>query len=363
MNSDLDNGTPNKIKVAVVGLGIGQHHLRAYRSLPDQFEIAAICDIDLAKAQEVAPTFGVTAVTSDLAELCRMEDLEVIDICTPPHLHVPQVLQVLEAGKHAICEKPLASSLAAVDELIEAESRSGRRVMPIFQYRFGNGAQKLRHLIVQGLTGQAYLATIETAWRRRPEYYAIPWRGKWKTELGGAIVGHAIHAHDLLFYLLGPAKNVFARTATLVNAIEVEDCASISLEMANGALASLSVTLGSSVEITRQRYCFSNLVAESNTQPYASNTSDPWLISGDSSELSAKIEAALADYQPQPEGFAGQFSHFYQAIRQEEQLPVTLTDARRSIELITAIYHSARTRQPVELPLGPEHPLYSGWIP
>jgi predicted dehydrogenase len=353
----------DKLRVAVVGLGIGQHHLRAYSALPEQFEVVALCDIDLAKAQQVASQLGITRVTTDLAELCRLDELDVIDICTPPHLHVPQALQVLEAGKYAICEKPLASSLAAVDELFQVEARTGRRVMPIFQYRFGNGIQKLRHLMAKGLTGRAYLATIETAWRRRPEYYAVPWRGKWKTELGGAIVGHAIHAHDLLFYVLGPAKNLFARTATLVNAIEVEDCASISLEMADGSLASLSVTLGSSAEITRQRYCFSNVTAESNIQPYASNTSDPWLFSGDTPELTAQIEAALAECVPQPEGFAGQFSRFYQAIRQGTELPVTLTDARRSMELITAIYHSARTGQPVTLPLGADHPLYQGWMP
>jgi predicted dehydrogenase len=360
-----------KLKVAIVGLGIGQHHLRAYLNLPEQFEIVALCDIDQAKAEETAQSFGlaqdkaynITRVVTDLAELCRIEELDVIDICTPPHLHAPQVLQVLEAGKYAICEKPLASSLAAVDELTEAERRSGRRVMPIFQYRFGNGAQKLRHLMAEGLAGQPYLATVETAWRRRPAYYAVPWRGKWQTELGGAIVGHAIHAHDLLFHLLGPARSVFARTATLVNQIEVEDCASVSLEMNNGALVSLSVTLGSPVEITRHRYCFSNLVAESNTEPYAKNSADPWQFSADTPELATQIEAALQQYRPQPEGFEGQFSRFHRALETGEELPVTLADARRSLELITAIYHSSRTRQPVELPIGADHPLYKGWAP
>jgi predicted dehydrogenase len=353
----------DKLRVAVVGLGIGQHHLQGYARLPEYFEVVALCDIDRPKAEQVAASSGGARVTTDLAEVCEMAEVEVIDICTPPHLHVPQVLQVLEAGKHAICEKPLASSLAAVDRLVEAEKQSGKRVMPIFQYRFGNGLQKLRYLMAKGLTGQPYLSTVETAWRRRPEYYDVPWRGKWQTELGGAIVGHAIHAHDLLFYLLGPARNLFARTATLVNKIEVEDCASISLEMANGSLASLSVTLGSTVEITRQRYCFSNLVAESNTQPYSSNTSEPWLFSADTPELAAQIEAVLADYIPQPEGYAGQFWRFYQALREQGDLPVTLADARRSLELITAIYHSARTGQAVELPLSSDHPLYEGWMP
>jgi predicted dehydrogenase len=354
----------DKLRVAVVGMGIGRSHLRAYHSLPEQFEIVALCDIDLPKAEAVAAQLDDTTIdiTGDLAELCRRDDIEVIDICTPPHLHVPQVLQVLAAGKHAVCEKPLASSLADVDRVIEAEARSGRRVMPIFQYRFGHGIQKLRHLMAQGLTGQAYLATVETAWRRRPAYYAVPWRGKWQTELGGAIVGHAIHAHDLLCYTLGPVKSVFARVKTLVNDIEVEDTAAISLEMADGSLATLAVTLGSSDEISRHRFCFSNLTAESNTRSYTSS-GDPWKFTPDTPELAPQIEAALESFVPQPEGFPGQFFRFHRAIRKGTELPVMVNDARRAIELITAIYHSAQTGHVVELPLGPDQPKYNGWLP
>ena len=345
-------------------MGIGRSHVQAYHSLPEQFEIVALCDIDRPKAEAVAAQLDNPAltITGDLAELCRRDDIEVIDICTPPHLHVPQVLQVLAAGKHAVCEKPLASSVADVDRAIAAETVSGRRVMPIFQYRFGRGVQKLRCLMAAGLTGRAYLTTVETAWRRRAAYYAVPWRGKWQTELGGAIVGHAIHAHDLLCYVLGPVKSVFARARTLVNEIEVEDTAAISLEMADGSLAVLAVTLGSSEEISRHRFCFSHLTAESNTRSYTSS-GDPWKFTPDTPELAPQIEAALASFVPEPEGFPGQFFRFQRALRQGGELPVTLSDARQAIELITAIYYSAQTGQPVELPLGPDHPKYHGWVP
>ena len=354
--------TSSKLSVAIVGLGIGRYHLRAYRELPEQFEVTALVDIDQAKAEQVAAEEAIPVVMTDLAEACRRDDIDVIDICTPPHLHVPQALQVLAAGKHVICEKPLAPSLADVDRLLAAEQDSGKRLMPIFQYRFGHGLQKLRYLQSQGLSGSPYLTTVETAWRRRAEYYAVPWRGKWQTELGGAIVGHAIHAHDMLFYILGPAKSVYARTKTLVNKIEVEDCAVISLEMADGSLAALSVTLGSPVEITRHRFCFSQLVAESNTLPYR-NSTDPWQFSGDTPEITAQIEATLADFVPQPEGYVGQFSRFYQALADNQELPVTLADARLSMELITAIYASTESGQAISLPLTTSHPKYQGWTP
>jgi predicted dehydrogenase len=98
MNTTAEMGQ-DKLRVAVVGLGIGQHHLRGYAALPEYFEVVALCDIDRPKAEEVAATYGISRITTDLAELCNMAEVEVIDICTPPHLHVPQVLQVVEAGK------------------------------------------------------------------------------------------------------------------------------------------------------------------------------------------------------------------------------------------------------------------------
>ncbi len=351
-----------RLRVAVVGAGIGAAHVRGYLAVPERFEVVAICDIDAARARALADEHHIPRVVTDLDELCRMDDLDVIDVCTPPHLHFEQVQQVLAAGKHAFCEKPLVSSLSEVDELVRAEARSGKRIMPIFQYRFGHGLQKLKLLIAEGLAGTAYLATVETAWRRRAAYYAVPWRGKWATELGGALLGHAIHAHDMLCYVLGPARRVYASTATRVNQIEVEDCAAIALEMADGSVASLGVTLGSATEVTRHRFSFSGLVAESNTRPYT-NSGDPWTYVGDTPELTEQIDATLAAFQPLPEHYPGQFHRFYDALRNGTELPVTLADARVSLELITAMYYSAETNQSVELPLSQDHPRYQSWLP
>ena len=352
----------NKIRIGVAGGGIGQSHIQAFQSLPDQFEVLAICDIDEAKARALAETCHIPRIVTDLTDLCQMDEVDVIDICTPPYLHYPQTQQALTAGKHVICEKPHAGSLKEIDELIALEAETGKRIMPIFQYRFGHGLQKLKLLIEAGIAGRAYLTTVETTWRRRVAYYAVPWRGKWDTDLGGAIVTLAIHAHDVLYYVLGPARNVFARAKTLVNPIETEDCVSASVEMADGSLASLSVTTGSTAEISRHRFCFSGLTAESNTQPYT-NTYDPWTFTGDSPEIEARIQETLARFDPLPERFAGQFYRFYHALHNNTPFPVTLADARAALELITALYHSVETGQVVDLPIGKDHPKYTGWQP
>lgn len=353
---------PRRLGVGVVGTGIGRAHIEAYQSLPELFEVVAVCDVDRDRASAAAATYGIPRVVAELAELCAEDGLDVVDICTPPYLHAAQTIQALEAGRHVICEKPLAGSLRDADRVAEAETRSGRRVMPVFQYRFGHGAQKLKLLLERGITGAAYLTTVETAWRRRPPYYAVPWRGRWATELGGPLVNLAIHAHDLVYYLLGPARRVYASLTTRVNAIETEDCATASLEMRDGSLCTLSVTTGSAREISRHRFCFANLSAESNTEPYRS-THDPWAFTGDTPDIDARIQRALARFRPEPEGFAGQFARFHRALQAGRALPVTVADGRAALELITALYESARTRCPVELPIGRAHPLYEGWQP
>jgi hypothetical protein len=135
-----------------------------------------------------------------------------------------------------------------------------------------------------------------------------------------------------------------------------------SLEMADGSLGSLAVPMGSAHEISRHRFCFANLSAESQTAPYR-NSSDPWTFTGDSPEIDRQIQEARAAFVPLPEHYAGRFHRFHRALHAGSELPVTLADARTSIEWISAIYHAARTRGPVRLPLDRTHPLYGGWLP
>ncbi len=349
-----------KYRVGIVGAGIGRHHAMAFQELGDWFEVGTICDLNEQRAQDLAGLCDGAKVITSYDELLGQKDLDIIDICTPSYLHAQQAHAALAAGKHVILEKPAVGSLREMDALIAAERSSGKRLMTIFQQRFGHGVQKLKFLQSKGLTGRAYMGVAETAWRRRPPYYAT-WHGRWKTELGGSLVTLGIHAHDVAMYVLGPARRVMAQIATLVNPIETEDCASISLQMADGSLGSFSVTTGCPVEINRHHFSFANLSAESSLAPYR-NTTDPWKFVGDSPQIEADITAALQEFVPLPEGIPGQFYRYYQALKDDTEFPVTLEDARRSIELLSAIYYSARTGRAVDLPLGPDHPYYNGWI-
>jgi len=350
-----------RLKVGVVGSGIGASHIEAYRALPEMYEVAALCDIDAGRGQAVADKFAIPLLVGHFDRLLD-SDLDIVDICTPSGLHQAQAIAVLAAGKHAVIEKPVAKSLAEVHAIAAAEAASAGRACPIFQYRFGHGLQKLAHLRRKGYAGAASVATAETHWLRGAAYYGLAaWRGTFDGELGGCLATHAIHIHDILCEVLGPIVSVHARTSRRLNGNETEDMAVLSLEFASGAFAASTVTLGSRQEMSRLRFCFDDLVAESGLSPYNPGH-DPCTFPDDDPVAAQRIEAALADFTPLPERFVGQFHRLHAALTGAGALPVTLDDARRSVELLTAAYYSAMSGEAVALPLGREHPFYGGWL-
>jgi predicted dehydrogenase len=349
--------------VAVIGCGIGRSHIaEGYARLPGKFAVRGLCDLNAERLSTVADEFSVPRRTTSFDEVLAMDDIDIIDICTPPALHFPQAMAALAAGKHVVCEKPLVGSLDEIDQLTAAEAQAAGRIMPVFQYRFGNGLQKAKRIVDLGLAGKPYLATVETAWLRGAKYYSVPWRGRMDTELGGALLTHAIHSHDLLTFLMGNVASVFARTATRVNPIEVEDCAVASLVLDSGALASLAATLGSAKEISRLRLCFEHVTFESSLAPYAPSD-DPWQIIATSPEAEARMAKALEDWSFVASRFEGLMASYHHALETAGPLPVTVADARRSLELISALYHSAETGAAVTLPIGVNHPKYRSWRP
>ncbi len=349
--------------VAVIGGGIGRSHIvEGYITNPDRYKVLAVCDLNPERLNGLADEFGIERRTTSYDEILAMPDLDIVDICTPPMVHYPQVMAGLRAGKHVVCEKPLVGSLAQVDEVIAEEQRSTGTLMPIFQYRYGDGIEQAKAIIDAGIAGKPYVGTVETLWRRGPDYYAVPWRGKWATELGGVLMTHAIHPHDLFMYLMGPIRSLFGRVTTRVNAIEVEDCISASVEMESGALASFTATLGSVDEISRIRIAFENVTFESDHSPYNPGNA-PWKILPANDTARDAIAALLKDWQHVPSRFETQMARFHDYLMGRGPLPVTSADSRRALEVVTAFYHSSETRTEVSFPLGPEHPKYHSWLP
>ncbi len=348
------------IRVAILGAGIGKQHLTGYRALPDRFCVSVLCDLDSSRATEATGGDQTIQIVSDIADVMSNPDIDLIDICLPPHLHAPIVVQALEAGKNVVCEKPIGRSLAEVAQMQAAIDRFGGQVFPVFQYRFGLAFAQLTALRDAGLAGKALVASAETHWNREKPYYDVAWRGTWKGESGGALLGHAIHSHDILCKVLGPVAHVGAFTDTRVNNIEVEDCAALTMRMQSGALVTSSVTLGAAPDTSRLKFCFEGVTAESGSNPYAP-AEDTWTFTARGTTSQKDVDAVLAAVPDTLSGFTGFLDAVADATSGQGGAEVTFEDARRSIELVTAIYGSAREGRLVQLPIEKENALYNGW--
>ena len=346
--------------VAIIGAGIGREHLQAFQQLPECFNVHTLCDLDQPRAMEVLKTAPDTSYTDSLEQVLKNKDIELIDICLPPHLHFETCERSLLAGKSVICEKPLVSSVRDADRLIELSKSNGLTIFPVFQYRYGLGGLQMRKLIDSGLAGRAYTGTLETHWNRGVDYYEPEWRGTWAGEQGGAVLNHAIHIHDWLSFIFGPVGSVYAELATRVNDIEVEDCAALSIRMESGALVTSSITLGAADDTSRLRFCFEGLTAQSGHNPYAPAEGE-WTFTAREPYTQQAIDDALANIQTPPTGYVGLFTAIADALEGRRGQEVTLEDGRRSLEFVSAVYASAREKAPVQLPLTTAHASYSGW--
>ncbi|MGB0111865.1 MAG: Gfo/Idh/MocA family oxidoreductase [Ilumatobacteraceae bacterium] len=358
----------SELRVGVVGMGIGQSHLLAWTQV-DGATATVFAEVDDAKRTKGAADWDIPGVASldDLLDPDGPHRVDIVDLCTPPSMHEEQIVRCLDAGVHVICEKPLVDSVAACDRIAVAADRAlaspaANRFMPIFQYRFGEGATRSRALIDPGLTGRLLTASSSTWWRRGRGYYTeAAWRGTWAGERGGCVLSHAIHNHDLLTWMSGPLAEVHAMYATRVNDIETEDCAVAIARTVDGGLVTMNVTLGAASESSQLVWHFENVTITSSTEAY-DPAAGPWNFEFKRSAFAEEAEQAWADLTPGGVQYVGQFQGFVDALASGGDAPVTLDDAKASLELVTAWYHSERTGRAQTLPLADDHPGRDSWL-
>lgn len=314
-----------QIHLAIVGCGwAGDIHMEGLQPLADRFIVHACVDGNGQRREAFAHRYAIPVQADSLSDILGMDEIDVVVICTPPATHFQLAVDALNAGKQVICEKPLTSSMALVDELRAVERRSAGRVMPIFQYRFGNGAEKVRRAIASGLTGKHFVTTVEIARTRGADYYKEAWRGKFATELGGIWLTQAIHIHDLLYSLLGAPAAVTSFKTTRVNPIEVEDCGVACLRLPDGSLVSIGATLGSVGQQTRIRMCFENVTFERCADHDKERISDdPWLVLPRNEQIGESLKAVADEVAVQHSFFTRQYELFYQSLVSGAPLPVT----------------------------------------
>lgn len=220
---------------AVVGCGdVSVVHFEACQALG--IPVLAVADTDPAglqrglaqapKAQGFASAAELVAAVED----GRLERPDVVHVATPHHQHADPTKLLLAAGLNVIQEKPLANSLAAAQQIVEAAAGSSSRIGICFQNRYNASAQALKQVLEDGELGEVLGGYGSVVWTRTPDYYqARPWRGRWDQAGGGLLINQAIHTLDLLQWFLGdPSEHgISGRASTLKygDLIEVEDSA------------------------------------------------------------------------------------------------------------------------------------------
>jgi predicted dehydrogenase len=355
----------NKYQVAIIGTNIGAKHYEGFQKVSDRFNVHTVCGLTREAIDTILISNNETLVSLNFDDVLKIKEIDIIDICLPPHLHFSACKKSLESGKHVICEKPLVSSLREVDELEKISKTTGKIIFPVFQYRYGLGFSKLKGLIKSGLTGKPLVASLETHWNRGEEYYSKAWRGTWEGEQGGVILSHSIHIHDLISMIFGPVSNLFAKLTTRVNNIEVEDCAALSIEMENGALVTSSITLGAANDTSRLRFCFDGLTAESAASPNKpyNPADDEWTFLAREPVTQNQIDKVLLKIDKPKSWYAGMFNEIANKLDGKNSDEVTLLDARKSLEFVTAVYDSSRLGKNISLPIDKSNPLYNSWLP
>src|SRR5690625_4837319 len=169
-------------------------------------------------------------------EMLQRDDLDIVAICTPTGLHAKLAIQVAEAGKHVILEKPIAMNLEDTDKIIEACKNNNVKLSVVHPNRYRPVVKELKQIIDSGSLGKISHANALVNWNRNQAYYdQSPWRGT-KAGDGGALMIQAIHNLDLLLWLMGDVKEVFSMEATRLRDIEAEDVSNGVLKFSSGAL-------------------------------------------------------------------------------------------------------------------------------
>jgi UDP-N-acetyl-2-amino-2-deoxyglucuronate dehydrogenase len=212
-----------KIRIGLLGCGrISMNHVKAVQAHDEDLELAAVCDIQPQRLDEVAGSTGAAGFAR-LEDMLKIVPLDVVAICTPSGLHAEQAVQIASHGVHVMTEKPMATRWDDGLRMVKACDDAGIRLFVVKQNRRNATLQLLKKAVEQRRFGRVYSVAVNVFWTRPQEYYdSAKWRGTWEFD-GGAFMNQASHYIDLLDWLVGPVESVMAYTATLARNIEVED--------------------------------------------------------------------------------------------------------------------------------------------
>ena len=329
---------------------IGGFHAKAIAAM-NGGELGGVADKVFERSQAFADTYSTKAYDSVEAMLAD-PNIDVVTIGTPSGAHFDPAMAAIEAGKHVIIEKPLEVTTERIDQMVNAAKAKGVTIAAVLNRRFHPGMDAFKQAADAGRFGKLTSASAYVKWYRDQAYYdSAGWRGTWALDGGGALMNQSIHTIDALLYLAGPVKSVQANTACLAHTdIEVEDIAVAIIEFENGARG---VIEGSTCTWSKDGH--PSRVQLSGTEGsvfLADEAFEVWDFMNESEEddqvraqfmkgaeagLGANDPSAINFYQHQRN-----FEEVVNAINEGREPSTNAAEARKSVELIQAIYQSAQ---------------------
>ena len=336
------------MRVGLVGTGAISHkHGDSYREIG--YKLVACSNRGREKGEQFAAKYGCEFVPR-VRDLCARPDIDYVDVCTFPDSHVQICRWAAESGKHVLLQKPMALTLEECRTMIALCRDAGVRLGVVSQHRFDECAVFLKTAVEAGRLGRLLQVDGYVKWHRPQAYYDRPGKGAWAVEGGGALINQGIHTADVMQYLAGPVRRVFAHWQLgATHAMEAEDLINAVLVYDNGAggvlQAATSVWPGYPERI--------EIHGSKGTAVITGDQLTAWDVDGDPGDdapLSAGVDSGAADPMAiSIENLKSQFLEFGEAVSNGREPSVSGSEGLAALRLVLGVYRSAREGAPVDL--------------
>lgn len=343
------------VRFGIIGTGVGANFCAEGLSMITDAKVAKLVAVTSRReerAKEFASKWNLDLWYTNYEEMLEKAPIDAVIINTPHYLHYPMALDAVRAGKHTLVDKPMTINLREADDLIKEAKKKDVKLGVILQSRFDPTIRKVKDAADEGKFGRLILGEASVKWFRTQEYYEkSPWRGRWATEGGGALINQAIHTIDLLLWIMGRPKYLWAQIDTVAHNIEVEDLAVAAIRFENDALGIIQGSTATYPGLPTRL----EIHGTKGTATIEGEILKRWSVLGEEEIVVEKTKEGLKSWA-RPElvpatNHAALIRDFAEAILNDREPFVDGAEGRRSLEVIMAIYESGRSRSVIDFPI------------
>ena len=348
-----------KLNYALIGCGrIAINHISACLNNKDNLELVALCDIKDESAKELLKKAGIknkVKIYKDYNELIKNEKLDLVAIAIKSGAHAKIAIDCLAKGINVIVEKPMALSIKDADLMIKTAEQNKVKLAVCHQNRFNKSIQKLRQVYEKNKFGKLFYGTAHIRWNRNKDYYdQATWRGTWEQD-GGALMNQCIHNIDLLTWMLGgEVEQVFAYTDNLNHPyFEAEDLGLALIKFKNGCYGLIEGTVDVFPQNLEETLYLFGEKGTVKVGGKSVNKIETWKFADDSGESENDVLDEFKEDPPNVYGFGHTplYKDMIEAIKNNRKPYIDGVEGKKALEVVLAIYKSAKEKQAVNLPL------------